>query len=128
MAYVIVVAFRKPEQVAAFVGLIDRHAQISRMLQHGCVAFDVCQDPDYPARFVFYEAHRRRRRTASISRWTATIRSNAPDLVASYPAPKAPCPTTARCWRAARTGQSSLTKAAMIATAAASIPPVRMVN
>ena len=59
MAYVIIVEFRaKPDQVEAFAQLIDRHAHNSRTLEDGCLAFDVCQDPDDPARFVFYEAYR----------------------------------------------------------------------
>ena len=46
MAYVIIVEFRaKPDQVAAFAELIDRHAHNSRTLEDGCLAFDVCQDP-----------------------------------------------------------------------------------
>jgi hypothetical protein len=54
MAYVIIVEFRaKPGQVAAFAELIDRHAHNSRTLEDGCLAFDVCQDPDDPARLVF---------------------------------------------------------------------------
>jgi hypothetical protein len=59
MAYVIIVEFRaKPDQVAAFAELIDRHAHNSRTLEDGCLAFDVCQDPDAPARFMLYEAYR----------------------------------------------------------------------
>ena len=59
MAYVIIVEFRaKPDKVEAFAALIDRHAHNSRTLEDGCVAFDVCQDPEDPARFVFYEAYR----------------------------------------------------------------------
>ena len=58
MAYVIIVEFRaKPDKVEAFAELIDRHAYNSRTLEEGCLAFDVCQDPDDPARFVFYEAY-----------------------------------------------------------------------
>jgi quinol monooxygenase YgiN len=30
----------------------------SRTLKDGCLAFDLCQDPDDSARFVFYEAYR----------------------------------------------------------------------
>ncbi|MGH6899780.1 MAG: putative quinol monooxygenase [Geminicoccaceae bacterium] len=59
MAYVIIVEFRaKPDRVEAFGELIDRHAHNSRTLEDGCLAFDVCQDPEDPARFVFYEAYR----------------------------------------------------------------------
>jgi quinol monooxygenase YgiN len=59
MAYVIIVEFRaKPDRIQAFAELIDRHAHNSRTLEDGCLAFDVCQDPDDPARFVFYEAYR----------------------------------------------------------------------
>jgi len=58
VAYVIIVEFRaKPDQVEAFAGLIDRHASNSRA-EDGCLAFEVCQAPDDPARFVFYEAYR----------------------------------------------------------------------
>ena len=57
VAYVIVVEFRaKPDQVEAFAALIDRHSHNSRR-EHGCLAFEVCQDPRDPARFVFYEAY-----------------------------------------------------------------------
>jgi quinol monooxygenase YgiN len=59
IAYVIIVEFRaKPEGIQAFAELIDRHAHNSPTLEDGCPAFDVCQDPDDPARFVFYEAYR----------------------------------------------------------------------
>lgn len=59
MAYVIIVEFRaKPDRIDAFAELIDRHAHNSRTLEDGCLAFDVCQDPDDPARFVFYEVYR----------------------------------------------------------------------
>jgi quinol monooxygenase YgiN len=59
MAYVIIVEFRaKPDKVEAFAELIDRHAHNSRTLEDGCLLFDVCQDPDDSARFVFYEAYR----------------------------------------------------------------------
>ena len=59
MAYVIIVEFRaKPDKVEAFAELIDRHAHNSRTLEDGCLAFDVCQDSDHPARFVLYEAYR----------------------------------------------------------------------
>jgi (4S)-4-hydroxy-5-phosphonooxypentane-2,3-dione isomerase len=58
MAYVIIVEFRaRPDQVEAFTALIDRHAGNSRT-EEGCLAFDVCQDPDDPARFVLYEVYR----------------------------------------------------------------------
>jgi quinol monooxygenase YgiN len=59
VAYVIIVEFRaKPDQVEAFAEMIDRHAHNSRTLEDGCLAFDVCQDPDDPARFVLHEAYR----------------------------------------------------------------------
>jgi autoinducer 2-degrading protein len=58
VAYVIIVEFRaRPDQVEPFAELIDRHAHNSRR-EDGCLAFDVCQDPEDPARFVFYEAYR----------------------------------------------------------------------
>jgi quinol monooxygenase YgiN len=66
-----------------FAQLIDRHAHNSRTLEDGCLAFDVCQDPDDPARFVFYEvyrdqaAHARHLEMAS-NKW---FRATAPDLV-----------------------------------------------
>ena len=57
MAYVIIVEFRaRPDQVEAFTGLIDRHARNSRA-EDGCLAFEVCQAPEDPARFVLYEAY-----------------------------------------------------------------------
>jgi autoinducer 2-degrading protein len=98
MAYVIIVEFlAKPDKVEAFAELIDRHAHNSRTLEDGCLAFDVCQDPQDPGRFVFYEAygdqaaHRQNLETDSF-KW---FRATAPDLI--RPAPKAPCPTTLRC-------------------------------
>jgi (4S)-4-hydroxy-5-phosphonooxypentane-2,3-dione isomerase len=84
MAYVIIVEFRaKPDKVEAFAELIDRHAYNSRTLEEGCLAFDVCQDPDHPARFVFYEAYEdhaahRRHLEMDSYKW---FRSKAPDLV-----------------------------------------------
>ena len=84
MAYVIIVEFRaKPDQVAAFAELIDRHAHNSRTLEDGCLVFDICQDPDDPVRFVLYEAyrdqaaHRRHLEMDSFKRFRAT----APDLI-----------------------------------------------
>jgi (4S)-4-hydroxy-5-phosphonooxypentane-2,3-dione isomerase len=84
MAYVIIVEFRaKPDRIQAFAELIDRHAHNSRTLEDGCLAFDVCQDPDDPARFVFYEAYRdqaahaRHLETDSF-KW---FRATAPDLI-----------------------------------------------
>jgi autoinducer 2-degrading protein len=88
MAYVIIVEFRaKPDQVRAFEDLIDRHAHNSRTLEEDCLAFDVCQDPDDPTRFVFYEAyrdqaaHQRHREQDSYKRF----RSRAPELLVAGP-------------------------------------------
>lgn len=84
MAYVIIVEFHaKPDKVEAFAELIDRHAHNSRTLEDGCLAFDVCQDPDDPARFVFYEAYRdeaahRRHLEMDSYKW---FRSEVPDLI-----------------------------------------------
>ncbi len=84
MAYVIIVEFRaKPDQLAAFAELIDRHAHNSRTLEDGCLAFDVCQDVDDPARFVFYEVYRdeaahRRHLEMDSYQW---FKSRAPDLL-----------------------------------------------
>jgi (4S)-4-hydroxy-5-phosphonooxypentane-2,3-dione isomerase len=84
MTYVIIVEFRaKPDRVAAFAALIDRHAHNSRTLEDGCLAFDVCQDPDDPARFVLYEAYRdqaahRRHLEMDSFKW---FRATAPDLI-----------------------------------------------
>ena len=59
MAHVIIVEFRaKPDRVQAFAQLIERHAHNSRTLEDGCLRFDICQDPDDPACFVFYQAYR----------------------------------------------------------------------
>ena len=73
MAYVIIVEFRaKPDRIQAFAELIDRHAHNSRTLEDGCLAFDVCQDPD--DRRSAWSSKRRitatRRRITNISRWT----------------------------------------------------------
>ena len=84
MAYVIIVEFRaKPDQVEAFAELIDRHAHNSRTLEDGCLAFDVCQDPEDPSRFVFYEAYRdeaahRRHLEMASYQW---FRATAPELL-----------------------------------------------
>jgi quinol monooxygenase YgiN len=69
--------------VAAFAELIDRHAYNSRTLEDGGLAFDVCQDPDDPVRFVLYEAcrdqaaHRRHLEMDSF-KW---FRATAPHLI-----------------------------------------------
>jgi quinol monooxygenase YgiN len=55
---VIVEVRAKPERIEDFTALIDRHAHNSRTLEDGCLAFDVCQDPDDPAVFVLYEVYR----------------------------------------------------------------------
>ena len=87
MAYVIIVAFRaKPDQVEAFAALVDRHAYNSRR-EDGCLAFEVCQDVEDPARFVFSEAyrdaaaHRRHLERASLQHF----RSRAPELLVPGP-------------------------------------------
>lgn len=84
MAYVIIVEFRaKPERIDAFAELIDRHAHNSLTLEDDCLAFDVCQDPKEPSRFVLYEvyrdeaAHRRHLEMDSFRRF----RERAPQLV-----------------------------------------------
>ena len=70
----------------AFAALVDRHARNSRA-ENGCLAFEVCQDPDDPARFVLYEvyqdeaAHRRHLEQASYQRF----RTEAPALLVSGP-------------------------------------------
>jgi (4S)-4-hydroxy-5-phosphonooxypentane-2,3-dione isomerase len=72
MAYVIIVEVRaKQDRVAAFAALIDRDAHNSRTLEDGCLAFDVCQDPDDPVRFVLYEACRDQAARRGTRRWTA---------------------------------------------------------
>ena len=87
MAYVIIVEFRaRPEEVEGFAALIDRHAGNSRA-EDGCLAFEVCQDPADPARFVLYEAyedeaaHRRHLEQASYQRF----RTAAPALLVPGP-------------------------------------------
>ncbi len=87
MAYVIVVEFRaKPDKAEEFAALIDRHACNSRR-EEGCFAFDVCQDPDDPARFVFYEAYRDQaaHRLHTEQESYARFRSLAPELVVTGP-------------------------------------------
>jgi autoinducer 2-degrading protein len=84
VAYVIIVEFRaKPDQVEAFAELIDRHAHNSRSLEDDCLAFDVCQDPEHPTRFVLYEAYRdqaahRRHLEMDTYQW---FRASAPELL-----------------------------------------------
>jgi autoinducer 2-degrading protein len=87
VAYVIIVEFRaKPDRVEAFAALIDRHSYNSRR-EDGCLAFEVCQDPEDPARFIFYEAyddeaaHRRHLERASYQRF----RSRVPELLVPGP-------------------------------------------
>ena len=87
MAYVLIVEFRaRPAQLEAFAALIDRHARNSRP-EDGCLAFEVCQDPADPARFVLYEAyedegaHRRHLEQASYQRF----RIEAPELLVPGP-------------------------------------------
>lgn len=88
MAHVVIVEFRaRPDRVEAFADLIDRHAHNSRTLEDGCIAFDVCQDPLEPARFVLYEAYRdeaahRRHREQDSFKW---FMGEAPDLLVAGP-------------------------------------------
>ncbi len=87
MAYVIVVEFRaKSDKTEEFAALIDRHAFNSRR-EEGCLAFDVCQDPEEPARFVFYEAYRDQaaHRLHTDQDSYARFRSLAPDLLVPGP-------------------------------------------
>jgi hypothetical protein len=54
VAYVFIVEFRaKPDEVEPCAELIDCHAHNSRTLEEVSPAFDVCQGPQDPARFVF---------------------------------------------------------------------------
>ena len=130
MAYVIIVEFRaKPDQIQAFAELIDRHAHNSRTLEDGCLAFDVCQDPDDPARFVLLRGLPRPGGASP------TSRDGQLQVVPRYgPGPhrarlrKRPAPPAPGADAAARISQSSLTRAATIAIAAASMPPKRMVS
>ena len=83
MAYVIIVEFRaRPDRVEPFAKLIDRHAHNSRR-EDGCLAFDVCQDPEDSSHFVFYEAYRdqaahARHLEMASYRW---FRARAPELL-----------------------------------------------
>jgi len=128
VAYVIIVEFRaRPAQLEAFAALIDRHARNSRA-EDGCLAFEVCQDPADPARFVLYEAyrdaaaHRRHLEQPSYQ----LFRTAAPALL--VPGPTARCHTSARSCSADRTSQSSLTRVATIAIPPAMMRPSRMVS
>jgi hypothetical protein len=79
MAYVIIVEFRaKPDRVAAFAELIDRHAYNSRTLEDGCLAYDVCQDPEDPPASFSPRPTAIRPRTDATSRWTASSGSGGP--------------------------------------------------
>lgn len=84
---VIVELKAKPDKVDAFVDLIERHGHNSRTLEEGCLAFDVCQDPDDPTVFVLYEvyrdadAHAQHREMESF-KWFA---ETAPDLLVPGP-------------------------------------------
>lgn len=55
---VIVEVRARPQRIEDFTALIDRHAHNSRPHEDGCLAFDVCQDPDDPSVFVLYEVYR----------------------------------------------------------------------
>lgn len=84
MHRVVIVELRaKPDKLEEFVNLIDRHGHNSRTLEEGCLAFDVCQDPDEPTVFVLYEvyrdaaAHAQHREMESFKWFAAT----APDLL-----------------------------------------------
>lgn len=54
---VIVELHARPDKLEEFVDLIERHGHNSRTLEEGCLAFDVCQDPDDPTVFVLYEVY-----------------------------------------------------------------------
>jgi len=98
VAYVIIVEFRaKPDRVEAFAELIDRHAHNSRTLEDGCLAFDVCQDPEDPARFVLYEAYRDQVVHARHLEMASYQRSGPRRRTSSCPGPRARCPTGATC-------------------------------
>ena len=77
----------RPDQVAPFADLIDRHAHNCRTQEEGCLAFDVCQDPQDPARFILYEvyaspeAHAQHREMESF-KW---FMSEAPKMLLSAP-------------------------------------------
>jgi quinol monooxygenase YgiN len=93
MAYVIIVEFRaKPDRIA-FAEPIDRPAHNLRTFEEGCLAFDVCHDPDDPALRVLrgvpdQEAHRQLLEMDSFN-W---FRATAPKLGS-----EGVLPTTARC-------------------------------
>jgi hypothetical protein len=96
VVYVIIVEFRsKPDQVEAFAALIDRHSYNSRR-EDGCLAFEVCQDPEDPARFVFYEAYRDEAAHCTPS-GPATSISDRGRRSCSCQVPGAACRTSAKC-------------------------------
>lgn len=88
MDRVVVVEMRAtPDKVAEFATLIDRHAHNSRTLEEGCLAFDVCQDAEDPARFVLYEVYRDEaahaaHREMDSFKW---FMKNAPDMLVPGP-------------------------------------------
>ena len=58
MAFVIVPEFNvKQDKVEKFKDLIAQHAHNSVNNETECLAFDSCQDPDDPTRFILYEVY-----------------------------------------------------------------------
>ena len=56
--YVIIVDFEiDPDQIGAFLPLMAENAAASARDEPGCRQFDVCQDPDNPARMFLYEVY-----------------------------------------------------------------------
>jgi len=57
MSYVVMAEFRaRKECIAEFGAFIDGHATFSRM-EPGCLTFDVSQDAEDEALFLFYEVY-----------------------------------------------------------------------
>jgi quinol monooxygenase YgiN len=59
MNYVVVAEFSvRPDATDQFAAAIARHAHNSRTLEEGGLSFEVCQDPQDPGSFLFYEVYR----------------------------------------------------------------------
>ena len=74
VAYVIIVEFRaKPDQVAAFAELIDRHAHNSRRSRTAAWRSTSARIRTIPPASCFTKPTAIRRRTDGTPRWTATM-------------------------------------------------------
>ena len=56
--YVVIVDFLiHPDQIQAFLPLMQENARLSLMLEPNCQQFDICYAPDEPAKIFLYEVY-----------------------------------------------------------------------